>query len=126
MPSCTTPIFSKIVVTFCATQPAIAAMCQVSGKAIATVPTAMRPSFHSQIANAAGAHHHARVQHGEAQPEQGRQPHLLAMSIGQIVHRRADELVLVSRTGEQLDRRDVGVAVDDAAGERRARIGHAP
>ena len=48
-------MFSKIVVTFCATQPAMAAICQVSGSAIATVPTTMRPSFHSQIANAAVA-----------------------------------------------------------------------
>ena len=60
MPSCTTPIFSKIVVTFCATQPAMLAICQVSGKAIATVPTAMRPSFHSQIADDAGADHQRR------------------------------------------------------------------
>ena len=36
MPSCTTPTFSKIAVTFCATQPAMLVICQASGSAIAT------------------------------------------------------------------------------------------
>ena len=50
MPSCTTPTFSKIAVTFCATQPAMLEICQASGSAIATVPTPTRPEDQSRTA----------------------------------------------------------------------------
>ena len=50
MPSCTTPTFSKIAVTFWATQPAILAICQVSGSAMATTPTGICPLVQSQTA----------------------------------------------------------------------------
>ncbi len=50
MPSCTTPTFSKIVVTLSPTQPAMLAICQASGSAIATVPTPIPPDRHSAIA----------------------------------------------------------------------------
>ena len=50
MPSCTTPMFSKISVTRIATQPAIEMICHDSGSAIATVPTSTLPWTHSQIA----------------------------------------------------------------------------
>ena len=43
MPSCTTPMFSKISVTRIATQPAIEMICHDSGSAIATVPTSTLP-----------------------------------------------------------------------------------
>jgi hypothetical protein len=52
MPSCTVPTFSKIEVTFCATQPAMLAICQAMGMAIATVPTGTRPCTHSSTATA--------------------------------------------------------------------------
>ena len=50
MPSCTTPMFSKISVTRIATQPAMLTICHDSGSAIATVPTSTLPCTHSQIA----------------------------------------------------------------------------
>ena len=53
MPSCTVPIFSKIDVTLRATQPAMLVICQDSGSAIATEPTAIRPALHCQTASAA-------------------------------------------------------------------------
>jgi len=43
MPSCTTPMFSKISVTRIATQPAMLMICHASGNAIATVPTSILP-----------------------------------------------------------------------------------
>ncbi len=52
MPSCTVPTFSKIEVTFCATQPAILAICQAMGMAMATVPTGTRPCTQSSTATA--------------------------------------------------------------------------
>ena len=50
MPSCTTPMFSKISVTRIATQPAMLMICHDSGSAIATVPTSTLPWTQSQIA----------------------------------------------------------------------------
>ncbi len=52
IPSCTVPMFSNVEVTFWATQPARAVICHAIGKAIATVPTAMRPSLQSHTATA--------------------------------------------------------------------------
>jgi hypothetical protein len=52
MPSCTVPTFSKIAVTFCATQPAMLAICQVSGSAMAMMPTLICPPDHSHSATA--------------------------------------------------------------------------
>ena len=42
MPSCTTPMFSKMPVTSQLTQPATLAICQASGNAVATTPGARR------------------------------------------------------------------------------------
>ena len=53
MPSCTVPMFSNTAVTLRATQPAMLVICQASGSAIATAPTAMRPALHCQIATLA-------------------------------------------------------------------------
>ncbi len=50
MPSCTTPMFSKIIVTLSPTQPAMLEICQASGSAIATVPTPISPCCHSHSA----------------------------------------------------------------------------
>ena len=50
MPSCTTPIFSKMAVTCQATQPEMFTICQASGSAIATVPTETCPCAHSSSA----------------------------------------------------------------------------
>jgi hypothetical protein len=50
MPSCTTPMFSKISVTRIATQPAIEMICHDSGNAIATVPTSTLPCIHKYTA----------------------------------------------------------------------------
>ncbi len=47
MPSWTVPTFSKIEVTFCATQPAMLEICQASGSAVASPPTPIRPAVHS-------------------------------------------------------------------------------
>ncbi len=44
------PTFSKMPVTFWATHPAICEICQASGSAMATVPTATRPCSHSVTA----------------------------------------------------------------------------
>ncbi len=52
MPSCTTPIFSKMAVTCQATQPEMLMICQASGSAIATVPTVTCPRVHSTKASA--------------------------------------------------------------------------
>ena len=51
MPSCTTPMFSKISVTRIATQPAMEMICHDSGSAIATVPTSTLPWTQSHTAS---------------------------------------------------------------------------
>ena len=53
MPSCTTPMFSKMPVTSQLTKPATLAIDQASGSAVATVPASMAPSPHSQMPMAA-------------------------------------------------------------------------
>ena len=67
MPSCTVPIFSKIVVTLLRHPAGHVVICQDIGIAIATVPTEMWPALHNQIASAAGADHQRRVHHRQAQ-----------------------------------------------------------
>ena len=52
MPSCTTPIFSKMPVICKATQPEAATICMVIGSAMATTPTAICPLRQSQMAKA--------------------------------------------------------------------------
>jgi hypothetical protein len=47
MPSCTTPMFSKMPVTSQLTQPATLAIVQASGSAVATVPASIWPWPHS-------------------------------------------------------------------------------
>ena len=47
MPSCTTPMFSKMPVTSQLTQPATLAICQASGSAVATTPALTWPCPHS-------------------------------------------------------------------------------
>jgi hypothetical protein len=49
MPSCTTPMFSKMPVTSQLTQPATLAMLHASGSAVATVPASIRPWPHSAM-----------------------------------------------------------------------------
>ncbi len=53
MPSWTTPIFSKMPVTSQLTQPATLAICQASGRAVATTPAFTAPCAHSQMPIAA-------------------------------------------------------------------------
>ena len=55
MPSCTTPMLSKIPVTSQLTQPATLAICQASGNAVATTPAPTVPCAHSQMPIAAVA-----------------------------------------------------------------------
>ena len=50
MPSCTTPMFSKIMVTLSPTQPAMLEICQASGSAMATMPTLISPICQSHSA----------------------------------------------------------------------------
>jgi hypothetical protein len=57
-------------------------------------------------------------------PKRGDEAQLPAEGDGVLVDRLAHEIVLVARPGEELDGEDVGVAVDDAAGQRRAHLGH--
>ena len=49
MPSCTTPMFSKMPVTSQLTQPATFAICQASGSAVATTPALTVPFAQSQM-----------------------------------------------------------------------------
>ena len=53
MPSCTTPIFSKIEETLKATQPEMFTICQAMGSAVATTPSPISPRVQSQIDSAA-------------------------------------------------------------------------
>ena len=53
MPSCTTPIFSKMPVTSQLTQPATLAIVQASGSAVATVPASTTPWLHKVMPMAA-------------------------------------------------------------------------
>ena len=123
MPSCTTPTFSKIAVTFCATQPAMLAICRASGSAMATVPTAIRPGSTARarpppVPTTSDALSMASVRAKRVIRRAGRG------SLGVLVDRVAHERVLVAGAGEQLHRQDVGVAVDDPAGQRRAHLRH--
>ena len=118
MPSCTVPMFSKIEVTLRATQPAMLVICQASGSAIATAPTAMRPLLHCQIASARGGDDQRRVHHRQRHDVAGDHPRLVAEGGGVQIDRLAHERVLVARAGEQLDRQDIGVAVDHAPGQQ--------
>ena len=124
MPSCTTPIFSKIEVTFCATQPATFEICQVSGTAIATSPTESAPMLQSQSAIAAVPTTIAALSTARVRPKPVMKRSWARNVSVCVVHRFAHELVLVARLGEELHRQDVGVAVDDAAGQRRAHFRH--
>ena len=67
-----------------------------------------------------------RIQHRQYDAERGHQPQLAAEEMGVVVDRGAHERILVARPGEELHRQDVGVAVDDPAGEGGARLGEAP
>ena len=51
---------------------------------------------------------------------------LIAECVGVLVDRFLDEFILVAGAGEKLDRQDVGVAVDDAAGHVGAHLRHPP
>ena len=53
MPSCTTPMFSKMPVTSQLTQPETLATCQASGSAVATTPAPISPCAQSQMPMAA-------------------------------------------------------------------------
>ena len=53
IPSCTSPMFSKMPVTSQLTQPATLAICHASGSAVATSPAPITPSLHSAMPMAA-------------------------------------------------------------------------
>ncbi len=84
---------------FCATQPAMLAICQASGSAIATVPTAIAPPFHSQIAIAPVPTTSVALIAVKRQAEQRDEAQLPAERLGVLVDRLAHEFVLVARRG---------------------------
>ncbi len=53
MPSCTTPMFSKMPLTSHDTQPAMLAICHASGSAVATAAALACPASHSHTPSAA-------------------------------------------------------------------------
>ena len=127
MPSCTTPMFSKMSVTCQATQPAMLTICQASGSAVATMPTLTWPRRPQQQREAAGAGHQQRVERRRASKPNS----VLSRSDswnwrGVLVDRLAHIGVLVARAREQLHGQDVGVAVDDPPGQHGARSRSCP
>ena len=82
-----------------------------------------RTSAPQQQRERACAGHQQRVEHREDGAEGGNQALAGEEAAGVMVDRVANVVVLVARPGEQLHRQDVGVAVDDPAHQRRARLG---
>ena len=116
-------MFSKISVIRIATQPAMLMICHDSGSAIATVPTSTLPWTHSAIATApvpvtsmALSVDRQKLNSVLSRSERVEQP-------GVLVDRVAHIGVLVAGAREQLHGEDVGVGIDDAPGEHRARLG---
>ena len=70
----------------------------------------------------AGAHDQHGIQDIEQRPERRHQPLGGDEQAHVALDRVADILVLVARAREQLDGEDVGIAVDDATHQRRARF----
>ena len=126
MPSCTVPM--------CSNSAAISHMIQCEmpfrrsaiAVAAATAPTptcALRPQP-QRGAGGAGDQHHA--EHVVDDLEAGDEPHLRVHGAHELLHRAARVAGLALRVREQLDGRDVGVGVGDAAGHQRARVGLLP
>ena len=63
------------------------------------------------------------VHGGDGHLQHRHQPHLAVHRAQELVHRLPRIAFLAARVREELDRRDVGVAVDDAPGHQRARVG---
>ena len=63
------------------------------------------------------------VQHREPEVHEGDDPHLVHEGAAGVLDRLAGVGLLGAGVGEELHRLDVGVAVDDAAGDRRAGVG---
>jgi hypothetical protein len=80
MPSCTTPMFSKMPVTSQLTQPATLAMVQASGSAVATVPASMAPRAHSTMPMAAVPTSSSALSADSVRHEARDQPHVGGMA----------------------------------------------
>ncbi len=86
------------------------------------VPTSTAPRCHSQIAIAPAPAISSALRTLQQRAEHGQQPLRGEEHVGVAVDRVAHVVVFVARPREQLDGEDVGVAVDDAADQRGARL----
>jgi hypothetical protein len=82
---------------------------------------ALRPQHQRERA---GGRHHRRVERGQAEAEQRVEPQRAIEQLGVVIDGVAHIGVLLARAGEQLHRKNVGVAVDDAPGQQRAPFRH--
>ncbi len=87
---------------------------------MATVPTVTWPWHPQHDCRAAGAGDQQRVEHVERQPEQRVDAQLVLEAAAVVIDRLAHIGVLVACAREQLHRHDIGIGVDDAAGEQGA------
>jgi hypothetical protein len=115
MPSCTTPMFSKMPVTSQLTQPATLAIVQASGSAVATVPASMLPARPQHDADAAVLTSSSAFSADSVVMKVVISRMCARDGAGVLVDDLAHIGVLVARAGEELDREDVGVAVHHAA-----------
>ena len=124
MPSCTAPTLSKMPIDVHMIQPDMVAMRMARPLAMVIAPSGQAAVAHSQTHSAVDAgdeqavQRHHRAAHHRDQPRRG------AELAGVVGDRVARVVVLARGVREELHRLDVGVAVDDAAGQHRARLRH--
>jgi len=99
-------------------------ICQASGSAIATVPTATWPRVHSSSASAPVEVTIMALSIDRESPNSVLRPQRGMEQAGVLVERLAHIGVLLPGAGEQLDGQDIGVAVDHPPGDQRARLRH--
>src|SRR5580704_13819790 len=112
MPSCTTPMSSKISVIESAIWRDMLVSCSVSGSTIAMAPTWIAPCCHSTSASAPAPAMRSALRRCSTVAEDRHQALRRQEQAGVPVDRVADIFVLVERAREQLHGEDVGVAVD--------------
>ena len=121
MPSRITPRFWKSEDSDHMIQPVIAFSRSTSAEAAATVPIVAAPApEHQRVAD--HRDDQEAVDHGQPEVHQRDDPHLRHEGLARMLDRLAGVVLLRAGMGEELHRLDVGVAVDDPPGDRRAGV----
>ena len=123
MPSCTVPMCSNSVDTSHMIQCEMPFRRSAIAVAAATAPMPTWPLGPEIERHAGGAGDQAHAEHVVGDLEATDESHLAIGGVHEFLHGTARVTRLAARVREQLDGRDVGIRVGDAARHQRARIG---